>query len=234
MDLDSLLLDVENGTDINAVLFAMRDTYGLDHVAYAGSNPVSGRVYGLMTYPEEWQNHYLKSGYYRIDPTLNEARRSIAPVDWARLDRSEGFRKVFADAHDFGISDQGLTVPVRGPLGDVGGLSVSSSLSQRDWTGLKGTVMRDLQAFAVYIHDRMMREDDNLMRSMVHPTLSSREVEILQWIAAGKSQQDIGDILSISARTVEVHLRSARTKLNALTTAQAIGRAIGLGLIHPE
>ena len=64
--------------------------------------------------------------------------------------------------------------------------------------------------------------------------VEARETEILQWIAAGKSQQDIADILTISHRTVEVHLRSARTKLNALTTAQAIGRAIGLGLIYPE
>jgi DNA-binding CsgD family transcriptional regulator len=38
--------------------------------------------------------------------------------------------------------------------------------------------------------------------------------------------------LSISARTVEVHLRSAREKLGALTTSQAVGRAIRLGLIH--
>ncbi|PKP61675.1 MAG: LuxR family transcriptional regulator, partial [Alphaproteobacteria bacterium HGW-Alphaproteobacteria-8] len=48
-----------------------------------------------------------------------------------------------------------------------------------------------------------------------------------------KSQQDIADILAISHRTVEVHLRSARHKLYALTTAQAVGRAISLGLIYP-
>jgi DNA-binding CsgD family transcriptional regulator len=66
------------------------------------------------------------------------------------------------------------------------------------------------------------------------PNLSTREKEIMQWIAAGKSQQDIGDILNISHRTVEVHLRSARQKLHALTTPQAVGRAINLGLIYPR
>jgi len=68
---------------------------------------------------------------------------------------------------------------------------------------------------------------------LANPSLSTREKEILQWVAAGKSQQDIGDILSISHRTVEVHLRSGREKLNALTTAQAVGRSISLGLIYP-
>jgi DNA-binding CsgD family transcriptional regulator len=74
---------------------------------------------------------------------------------------------------------------------------------------------------------------DVLSRALRHPALSTREIEILQWTAAGKSQQDIGDILGISYRTVEVHLRSARSKLFALTTPQAVGRAIGLGLITP-
>jgi DNA-binding CsgD family transcriptional regulator len=31
-----------------------------------------------------------------------------------------------------------------------------------------------------------------------------------------------------------VHLRSAREKLGALTTVQAVGRAIGLGIIYPR
>ncbi len=83
------------------------------------------------------------------------------------------------------------------------------------------------------MHD-MVIQADPLTRMLNTPSLSTREIEILQWTAAGKSQQDIGDILSISHRTVEVHLRSARQKLNALTTPQAIGRAINLGLIYPR
>ena len=63
--------------------------------------------------------------------------------------------------------------------------------------------------------------------------LSSREIEILQWVAAGKSQQDVADILGIAQRTVEVHLASGRDKLAALNTPQAVARAVGLGLIHP-
>jgi DNA-binding CsgD family transcriptional regulator len=71
------------------------------------------------------------------------------------------------------------------------------------------------------------------MRTLRQPKLSSREIEILQWVAAGKSQQDIGDILLISSRTVEVHLRSTREKLCTISTAQAVGRAVSLGLIQP-
>ncbi len=230
---EDLLLGAQDDTNIMDLLWQIQTEYGLDHVAYAGSNPVSGRVFGKMTYSKEWQEHYLSNGYFRIDPTLHEARRSIAPVDWSRLEPSENFQKVFKDAHDFGIGKQGLTVPVHGPLGDTGGLSVVSSLPADEWEKLRHTIIKDLQAYAVHIHDKIVQSDTPL-NTILHTPLSRREVEILQWIAAGRSQQDIADILSISHRTVEVHLRSARTKLNALTTAQAVGRAISVGLIHPE
>lgn len=213
-------------------LFNVRDKFGLDHAAYAGMNPINHMVVGHVTYDDAWKRHYARNGFHHIDPTLKGARRSIAPVDWSRLERDADFRRVFDDAREFGIADQGLTIPVRGPYGDIGGLSVTSSLPRHDWLKLKRSIIADLQMVAVHVHDMVIRSHSfsNLLRT---PALSRREVEILQWTAAGKSQQDIADILSISQRTVEVHLRSARQKLYALTTSQAVGRGISMGLIYP-
>ena len=205
----------------------------LDHVAYAGFNPISGTTHGHVTYDDAWTQHYASKGFFRIDPTLIQARRSVAPVDWSRLEETEDFRTVFRDAQDFGITDTGLTIPVRGPFGDIGGLSVTSELSKTQWRKLKEHVISDLQQVAANVHDLVMQSNP-LMRALSSPQLSTREIEILQWTAAGKSQQDIGDILSISHRTVEVHLRSSRQKLHALTTAQAVGRAIALGIVFPS
>lgn len=209
------------------------DRLGFDHAAYAGSNPINGTLHGHVTYPESWKRHYVRNGFHNIDPTLISAGRSIAPVDWRRLERDARFHRVFRDAHDFGIADRGMTVPVRGPFGEVGMLSVTRDCTPSDWDDFLPTVIADLQAAAVHLHDTVMRSDV-LSRALRFPALSLRELEILQWTAAGKSQQDIGDILSISHRTVEVHLRSAREKLYSLTTPQAVGRAIGLGLIQPR
>lgn len=218
--------------DFLGFLFQVRDKFGLDDVAYAGMNPINGSVFGHVTYRDDWKMHYAQRGFHRIDPTLQKARRSIAPVDWSRLERDDDFRRVFNDASDFGISDQGLTIPVRGPFGDIGGLSVTSSLPQAEWAKLRSAVIVSLQSVAVHMHDMVIRSD-SLSHLLKAPNLSQREIEVLQWISAGKSQQDIADILSISNRTVEVHLRSARHKLYALTTAQAVGRAISMGLIYP-
>lgn len=205
----------------------------LDHASYAALSPVSGTVQGYATYPSSWKEHYMRSSFHLIDPTLSTSARSIAPVDWQRFDRDERFNKVFLPARDFGLFSQGLTVPVRGPYGDCGLLSVTRECSVEEWGSLKRKIMGNLQVAAVHFHDAVM-QGDTLARILRGPALSTREQEILQWVAAGKSQQDIGDILGISHRTVEVHLRSAREKLGALTTPQAVGRAIRLGIITPD
>lgn len=217
---------------LRSFLDTVCDTHELDFAAYAGMDPIAQTVHGFVNYPDEWQARYVKQGFQRKDPTLLMASRSIAPVDWHRLRNETSFKTVFSAAHDFGIAEQGLTIPVRGPFGDVGLFSVTRKCSDREWSLLKKSILGDLQHAAVHLHDHVMQAGA-LTRKLTHPSLSAREVEVLQWVAAGRSQQDVADILTISNRTVEVHLRSSRTKLAALTTAQAVGRAIGLGLIYP-
>jgi len=41
---------------------------------------------------------------------------------------------------------------------------------------------------------------------------------VLRWIAVGKTQADTGELLGISERTVEAHLRNARAKLRPEST----------------
>lgn len=233
---NSELLDLstlpDSAGNLDNLLCEVRDKFEVDNVAYAGMNPINRSVCGHVTYNDDWKRHYAENAFQQIDPTLRGAQRSIAPVDWTRLERNDDYNRVFDAARDFGIVDQGITIPVRGPYGDMGGLSVTSNLPLAKWNSLKKAFLPQLQAVAVHIHD-MVITSDSFSSLLKTPTLSRREVEILQWTAAGKSHQDIGDILSISHRTVEVHLRSARQKLYALTTAQAVGRAISSGLIYP-
>jgi DNA-binding CsgD family transcriptional regulator len=209
------------------------EKFGFDDAAYAGINPAAGTMHTFVTYSDDWKGHYIEHNFQLIDPTLHTAIRSVAPVDWSRLRRDANYARVFKDAGDFGIEQSGMTIPVRGPFGEFGMLSVTRRCSEQEWPALRSNSLAELQAVATHIHDHAMSSEP-LAQSMRRPHLSRREHEILQWVAAGTSQQDVGDILSISSRTVEVHLRSIRHKLLALTTAQAVGRAVGLGLIFPS
>lgn len=57
--------------------------------------------------------------------------------------------------------------------------------------------------------------------------LSAREAEVLLWIARGKSNKDISDILGISPRTVNKHLEQIFTKMGIENRASAAAMAVG-------
>lgn len=63
--------------------------------------------------------------------------------------------------------------------------------------------------------------------------LSGREVEVLKWVQVGKTNYEIGLILSISEFTVKNHMQRILNKLNASNRAHAISKATHVGLIAP-
>ena len=57
--------------------------------------------------------------------------------------------------------------------------------------------------------------------------LTAREAEALRWVAAGKSDAQIGAILGVSARTVQKHLQRVYEKLGVESRTAAAMRASG-------
>lgn len=67
------------------------------------------------------------------------------------------------------------------------------------------------------------RAEDVVLRD--HFPLTQRESEVLLWIAKGKSNKDIGDILGLSSRTVNKHLEQIYIKLGVENRASAAVKA---------
>ncbi|QHO79396.1 hypothetical protein ACH79_39440 [Bradyrhizobium sp. CCBAU 051011] len=65
------------------------------------------------------------------------------------------------------------------------------------------------------------------------PTLRTdvQETQCLEWCKAGKTNWEIGEILSISEKTVEFHLGNAMRKLGAGNRISAVIAGIKCGLI---
>ena len=61
--------------------------------------------------------------------------------------------------------------------------------------------------------------------------LTVREREVLRLLAGGARSRDVAETLFISERTVKNHVASAMRKLNASTRAEAVAKAIQLGLL---
>ncbi len=64
-------------------------------------------------------------------------------------------------------------------------------------------------------------------------TLNDREIEVLTWVARGKTSAEVADLIGLSKRTVDFHLDNARVKLGAATRTEAAIKAAMGKLIEP-
>ena len=80
--------------------------------------------------------------------------------------------------------------------------------------------------------------DDTFARVFAHRcrpasvNLTPREMDILQWMAEGKSDWEIGVILKVSEHLVDKIARQLRAKLNATNRTQTVATALRHSLIR--
>src|SRR5882724_7100796 len=73
---------------------------------------------------------------------------------------------------------------------------------------------------------------EKLIVGMRSEPLTEREAEVLQLLAGGKSNKDIGTQLFISEFTVKGHLRNIFAKLHVMSRTEAITAATRRGFVH--
>ena len=99
------------------------------------------------------------------------------------------------------------------------------SLDSGEEKGLQLSYLGGLNAdeFLFRLTASSRRSDPEALRQ--HFPLTARESDVLLWIAKGKSNRDIGEILGLSARTVNKHLEQIYVKLGVENRASAAVKA---------
>jgi len=64
--------------------------------------------------------------------------------------------------------------------------------------------------------------ENNTLVALEEMGLTRREVEVLEWVARGKTNNEIGLILEISPRTASKHLEHIYTKLGVESRTAAV------------
>jgi LuxR family maltose regulon positive regulatory protein len=94
-------------------------------------------------------------------------------------------------------------------------------------------VRRLLSAFPVTEPEQTGSSKTQASNSELIEPLSERELEVLELLAEGLTNQEIASRLYISLNTVKVHTRNIYGKLGAHHRAEAVARARALGILHP-
>lgn len=167
----------------------------------------------MNTYPEAWQDIYTAKVYGLRDPTLAWGLSHTGVRRWSEIGIPDPFG-ILKEAAEYGM--------IYGMIGSVGPLSSRS---------IVGATRADRE----YTQDEMDQifRIVQRMHDMTEPPtrLSKAQVEALRCIANGDRYAAAAAKIGISESAFKARLTSARQKLMARTTAEAIQRAKEYGLL---
>lgn len=233
LPLDQILEDLEAASGLPALQAtseALRDHYRIDHVVYHWVDS-AGDQYGCGTYSDAWRDRYLEQNYLRVDPVIVGCFQRFHPVDWKRLDWSSKQARAFqAEAIEYGVGNQGFSVPIRGPNGQFALFTVSHSCDDDTWAEWTEAHRRELILVAHCFNEKALELEPNRTPEQAR-ALSPREIDAMTLLAMGYSRAQVANSLSISEHTLRVYIESARFKLGAHNTTHAVARAMSRGLI---
>ena len=115
--------------------------------------------------------------------------------------------------------------PVSDPEGQRGAVSFYG-----DRPILNEQEMMELSLLSIHLFDRLYQ----IGRSDQRPGegLTEREIDCLNWTAAGKTSAEISEILGLSEHTVNHYLNRATRKLDTVNRTQAVAKALRTGIIN--
>ncbi|MGL6211413.1 MAG: helix-turn-helix transcriptional regulator [Paracoccaceae bacterium] len=226
--------------DISVIQFAQ---WGFSHANYGFTRFKSDRSIGdpddalfLSTWDAARVQRYFRSNFFARTPVYRWAERNVGSCTWTWV----------KNAHEAGTlsPDEAETVRQNAAAGVVAGVSVSFPANSTRAKGALGLIacpgLSHVDVDAIYA---ARRPEIEVLAHMMHlkliqlpiPSrrrpLTSRQREALEWVADGKTSQDVALLMGVSAAMIEKHLRLARETLDVETTAQAVAKAALLNQI---
>lgn len=179
----------------------------------------------ITNWPAELMSLFDREGLMQTSLVLRRLRDSTIPFsfDLDTISKDQVGARVKDLFSRFGI--------IRGaffPVHDVSGIRGAVSLSGSGATFSQQQMM-ELMYMSIHVFQRLA-EIRNLD---VRPadTLTEREIDCLNWTAAGKTSAEIADILGLSEHTINHYLNRAAKKIDSVNRTQAVAKALRMGLI---
>jgi DNA-binding CsgD family transcriptional regulator len=182
--------------------------------------------------PEGWVERYFARNYARYDTAIPMSFQSREPFTWSEaaergMEKETG--RLFGEAFEWWGADV-LICPVRGINGGVSIVDLSMERGRKLDEVERSTAHALASLYAVVGEGFLERPAP---RAELEKPLSWREAECVYWVCLGKSDDEIGAILSISRKTANHHVEAAKAKLGVASRASLAWRAFALGLVQP-
>lgn len=176
-------------------------------------------------WPQDWIEVYTARNYFAHDFVAAEARLRLAPFAWEEVRAARkltaGEQRVYDAARRYGRRDV-FAVPIHGPFG----YQALVTMAAKKMCPLSAPERAALQLMALTIHGRCRTADPEASADQSRVRLTAREIECLQWAAAGHTDGEIARQIGVSAATAHFHIERAKKKFGVRSRAEAIGRLV--------
>ena len=231
-DLDRIE-DARSPDELLKTLSACFSRWGFNHVVLLQMiNPARAkrplREYGITNYPQEFVEKWFTLERAMHDPILRMGSATRTSFHWndARDYANKIGQRMMNEGQDVGLKN-GLGIPIAVPFMPLGLVGLPHSNPDFSKTDLV-----QIELLSVHAYTHFLKLTETLPVKEINK-LTGRETEVMHYVAAGKSYEDIAVILSISRDTVGFHMKNISRKLNALNRAQCVAIAIRDGQILP-
>ncbi|MGE6743434.1 helix-turn-helix transcriptional regulator [Allorhizobium pseudoryzae] len=172
--------------------------------------------------PAEFIALFDKYKLLQSSPLLHRLRETTLPICY-EIEKEPSLPHALDVFAQFSLTG-GIAIPVhdvRGKRGVVGFLGSRPPLVPQE--------VMELAHLAAHVYEKL----SSICAIDVRTTeaLSERELDCLNWTAAGKTSAEIAEILNLSEHTVNHYLNRATRKLDAVNRTQAVAKGFRLGLV---
>lgn len=215
-----------------------RAVYRLSHAQRETTWPDPANRQFFSTLGPEFTRQYFENGLFSGSALHRWAECTEGACTWAWIPKAIAAGELSAEeietdrlSRELGIlAGVSVSFPrfharTRAALGLIADRGLDHDRVEEIW----GTHREALLAVAHMMHLSLLQRPAN---PGTH-RLTARQREALEWVADGKTTQDVALLMGISPAMVEKHLRLARDALDVDTTAQAVARALTLNLLFP-
>ena len=169
--------------------------------------------------------------YLRVDPVARRVKNTTLPFLWSEAPYTNEERRAAAvmnEATEFGLN-AGLCVPIHHILGRGGGVSFGAKLL--DLSPDATAALHMLSMYAFERTEALLPRGERRSDQAKPQSQPARDGVPEMDGGPEKTSWETSEILAISQRTVEFHLKAAAYKLDAVNRVQAVAEAMRYGLI---
>ena len=227
-------------TDTEHVLAAFA-AGGVDYV----SKPVRPREVVARIAAHLQSARHAKQARNALD-AFGHASIALRPADGRVLWQTPLARDLMQRHFGAGAAASAVAAPLHAPAGlcdwvrarvarapDTGGSGASAPAGGDTWSCVTGTQRLHCSLHPASAEDEwlvVLTESSNgaaIEALSLQFRLTAREAEVLYWVAQGKTNRDIGDILGTRPKTITKHLEHVFEKLGVETRTAAAARVLG-------